>query len=44
MMPLPFLNDSDHMHYTDYYSRESWAAVAELYRQDIESFGYSFGE
>ena len=35
-------NRSPHPDYRDYYDRESRRIVGELYRRDIELFGYDF--
>jgi hypothetical protein len=41
---LPYLNPSDHQHYSAYYSQKEIDLVAELYKIDIELFGYTFDE
>jgi hypothetical protein len=41
---LPFLNRSDHQHYSTYYSSEDIKKVADIYRDDILLFGYMFEE
>ncbi len=41
---IPFLNRSDHQHYSMYYSPEDIKKVAEIYRDDIRLFGYMFQE
>lgn len=39
---LPALNTTMHRHYSAYYTDETSRLVAELYREDIEAFGYRF--
>jgi hypothetical protein len=39
---LPLMNPSDHHHYSSYYSPKEVALVAELYKTDIELYGYTF--
>lgn len=41
---LDLHNTSNHGHYANYYDDAMIAAVAELYREDIERFGYRFGD
>jgi hypothetical protein len=40
--PLPFNNKSDHEHYRTYYNDETRRAVTEMFKEDIEAFGYEF--
>tara|TARA_R100001594_G_scaffold138237_1_gene181749 strand:+ start:1365 stop:1946 length:582 start_codon:yes stop_codon:yes gene_type:complete len=40
----PHLNNSSHSHYTEYYDSESRKAVERLYGEDLEAFGYNFGD
>ena len=35
-------NRSSHTHYSEYYDQESKEMVAELFREDIERFGFDF--
>jgi hypothetical protein len=39
---LCHINHSEHRPYYEYYTKETREIVAEMYREDIEEFGYSF--
>jgi len=43
-MPLPHVNKSKHRHYTTYYNQAARRTVENIYKKDLQYFGYSFEE
>ncbi|QDT42752.1 Sulfotransferase family protein [Gimesia alba] len=41
---LPITNQSEHAHYSTYYTEQEIKKVAALYQHDIDYFGYCFGQ
>ena len=39
---LPYLNKSEHLHYSHYYTQNEIEKVRQIYKNDIKHFGYSF--
>ena len=39
---LPFMNPSDHQHYSTYYGPDEIDLVGDLYQEDISYYGYTF--
>lgn len=39
--PLLRMNTSEHAEYHTYYTPETWAIIADVFKDDIEAFGYS---
>lgn len=39
---IPKKNSSSHAHYSRYYNERTKAIIAEIYKSDIETFGYQF--
>ena len=40
--PFPLTNQSDHLHYREYYTDQTRQLVAEMFSDDIKMFGYDF--
>lgn len=40
--PLPYVNVTDHEHYSTYYNERSKNITEKIYKLDIEKFGYKF--
>ncbi len=41
---IPHVNKSKHENYTHYYDAMTCQVVGEVYKDDVEAFGYAFGE
>lgn len=41
---LPWVNKTDHENYQEYYTKELIEMVTDMYGQDLEHFGYEFGD
>ena len=42
LRPLPHLNASSHKHYRTYFTPETRAIIADLFEEDIRTFGFTF--
>lgn len=42
--PLPILNTSKHKHYTSYYDKKTRKLVSRMFIDDINKWGYEFGD
>lgn len=42
MVDIPHINQSDHLHYAEYYNSNTIELVQDFYAEDIKRFGYKF--